>query len=167
MNNWVGAVRPAPSLKLLNLNFCKMKVFGKEVGKAIKFPPFIEKFTGKMLPKLKDGINELVNVPSTNISDDEIAFELSVALPGLDKKDVKIELEGNTLIISGAKEQSQEVKEKQWVRREFERNAFYRAFDVPLNADPDRIRAKIKDGLLQIRIAKKVNIRTRRTLRVA
>jgi len=67
-----------------------MQVFGKEVGKAIKFPPFIERFTGKVLPRLKDGINELVSVPSTNISDEETAFELSMALPGLDKKNVNM-----------------------------------------------------------------------------
>ena len=144
-----------------------MKVFGKEVGKAIKFPPFIEKFTGKILPRLKDGIDELVSIPSTNISDEETAFELSIALPGLDKKNVNIELQGNTLIISGEKEESQAVKEKHWVRKEFVRNAFYRAFEVPLNADPDRINAKMKDGLLQIRIAKKDSVSKKRTLKVA
>jgi len=144
-----------------------MKVFGKEVGKAIKFPPFLERFTGKILPRLKDGIDELVSIPSTNISDEETAFELSIALPGLDKKNVNIELQGNILIISGEKEKSQEVKEKHWVRKEFVRNAFYRAFEVPLNADPDRINAKMKDGLLQIRIAKKDSISKKRTLKVA
>ncbi|MGB2528151.1 Hsp20/alpha crystallin family protein [Flagellimonas sp. SN16] len=144
-----------------------MKVFGKEVGKAIKFPPFIERFAGKVLPRLKGRINELVSVPSTNISDEETAFELSVALPGLDKKNVNIQLQGNTLIISGEKEQSQEVNEKHWVRKEFVRNAFYRAFEVPPNADPDRINAKMKDGLLQIRIVKKDRVRKKQTLKVA
>lgn len=144
-----------------------MKVFGKEMGKAIKLPPFIERFAGKVLPKLKNGLNQLVTVPSTNINDEETAFELSVALPWLDKKDVKIELQGNILIISGEKEQSQEVKERPWVRREFVHNSFYRAFDVPLNANPEKISAQMKNGLLQIKIAKKESIRTRRTLRVA
>ena len=144
-----------------------MKVFGKEVGKAIKFPPFIERFAGKVLPRLKGRINELVSVPATNISDEETAFELSVALPGLDKKNVNIQLQGNTLIISGEKEQSQEVNEKHWVRKEFVRNAFYRAFEVPPNADPDRINAKMKDGLLQIRIVKKDRVRKKQTLKVA
>ncbi|MBG47854.1 MAG: hypothetical protein CML05_06145 [Pseudozobellia sp.] len=144
-----------------------MKVFGKEVGKAIKFPPFIERFAGKVLPRLKGRINELVSVPATNISDEETAFELSVALPRMDKKNVNIQLQGNTLIISGEKEQSQEVNEKHWVRKEFVRNAFYRAFEVPPNADPDRINAKMKDGLLQIRIVKKDRVRKKQTLKVA
>ena len=132
-----------------------MKIFGKEVGKAIKFPPFIERFKGMVLPKSKSGDNELVTIPSTNISDGEAAFKLSIALPGLDKKNVRIELQGNTLIISGEKKQSQEVRQRHWVRREFVRNTFYRVFDVPLNADPERISAKMKNGLLQVTIAKK------------
>ena len=144
-----------------------MQVFGKEVGKAIKFPPFIERFTGKVLPRLKDGINELVSVPSTNISDEETAFELSVALPRMDKKNVNIQLQGNTLIISGEKEQSQEVSEKHWVRKEFVRNAFYRAFEVPMNADLDRVEAKMKNGLLKIKIAKKDSTSKKQTLKVA
>lgn len=144
-----------------------MKVFGKEVDKAIKFPPIIEKFTGKVLPKLKDGINELVSIPSTNISDDETAFELSIALPGLDKKDVTIEVQGNVLIISGEKTQNDEVNEKHWVRREFVRSSFYRAFDLPLDADVDRIKAKMKNGLLQVKIAKKENANKKRSLKVA
>ena len=144
-----------------------MQVFGKEVGKAIKFPPFIERFTGKVLPRLKDGINELVSVPSTNISDEETAFELSMALPGLDKKNVNIELQGNTLIISGEKEQSQEVSEKHWVRKEFVRNAFYRAFEAPMNADLDRVEAKMKNGLLKIKIAKNDSTSKKQTLKVA
>ena len=144
-----------------------MQVFGKEVGKAIKFPPFVERFTGKVLPRLKDGINELVSVPSTNISDEETAFELSMALPGLDKKNVNIELQGNTLIISGEKEQSQEVSEKHWVRKEFVRNAFYRAFEAPMNADLDRVEAKMKNGLLKIKIAKKDSTSKKQTLKVA
>lgn len=143
-----------------------MKVFGKEVNKAIKFPPIIEKFTGKVLPKLKDGINELVSIPTTNISNDETAFELSIALPGLDKKDVTIEVQGNVLIISGEKTQNDEFNDKHWVRREFVRSSFYRAFDLPLDADVDRINAKMKNGLLQVKIAKKENANKKRSLKV-
>ena len=142
-----------------------MKVFGKKVGKAIKIPPIIERFTGKVLPKLKNGIHELVSVPSTNISDDETAFELSIALPGLDKKDVKIEVQGNTLIISGEKTQSEEINDKHWVRHEFVHNSFYRAFDIPLNADVERINAKMKNGLLQVKIAKKEKVNKKSRLK--
>ncbi len=44
-----------------------MKVFGKELGTNIKFPPFINQFIGKLLPKHQN--EEMITVPSTNISD--------------------------------------------------------------------------------------------------
>lgn len=145
-----------------------MKLFGKEVGKAITFPPFIERFKDKLLSTLGIVDEELVTIPSTNISDEETAFELAVAVPGLDKKDVRIELHGNTLIISGEKEQSQEVKDKSWLRLEFVRSSFYRAFDLPTNTDPERISARIKNGLLEVRIAKReTETKHKRKLKVA
>lgn len=119
------------------------------------------------MPKLKDGINELVSIPSTNISDEETAFELSIALPGLDKKDVTIKVQDNFLIVSSEKTQNKEINEKLWVRQEFVRSSFYRAVDLPLDADIDRISAKMKNGLLQVKIAKKENANKKRSLKAA
>lgn len=131
-----------------------MKVFGKELGKDIKIPPFIDNFFGKLLPDRKKDNEELVTIPSTNISDDEKAFELSLALPGLDKNDVNIEIQDDYLIVSASKEESHEEKHRNWVRTEFVSNSFYRAFVLPSNADPERVQAKMKNGRLDIRVGK-------------
>ena len=127
-----------------------MKVFGKEIGKDIKIPPFIDNFIGKLLPNNSEN-EELVTIPSTNISDDEKAFELSIALPGLEKKDVSIEVQDDYLIISAHKEQNYEEKHRNWVRTEFVSNSFYRAFGLPANANPEKIEAKMRNGQLDIR----------------
>ncbi|MBD1260193.1 Hsp20/alpha crystallin family protein [Maribacter polysiphoniae] len=130
-----------------------MKVFGKEIGKDFKIPPFLDNFFGKLLPHKNN--EELVTIPSTNISDEEKVFELSMALPGLDKNDVQIQIEDDYLIISGHKSQSLEEKNKNWVRTEFVGNSFYRAFALPTNADPNRIEAKMKNGILDIKVGKR------------
>ncbi|NKI27603.1 Hsp20/alpha crystallin family protein [Arenibacter sp. 6A1] len=134
-----------------------MKVFGKEIGTNIKIPPFIDNFLGNLLPNKNTDTEELVTIPSANISDEEKAFELSLALPGLDKDDVTIEIQGNYIIISAHKEQSHEEKHKNWVRTEFVSNSFYRAFELPPNADPEKIQAKMKNGRLDIRVGKATN----------
>ncbi|MBC8769936.1 Hsp20/alpha crystallin family protein [Arenibacter sp. BSSL-BM3] len=131
-----------------------MKVFGKEIGKDIKIPPFIDNFFGKLLPNKNTDNEELVTIPSTNISDEEKVFELSLALPGLDKNDVNIEIQDDYIIVSAQKEQSHEEKHKNWVRTEFVSNSFYRAFGLPSNADPEKIQAKMKNGRLDIRVGK-------------
>jgi HSP20 family protein len=141
-----------------------MKVFGKEIGKAIKFPPFIDKFVGKLLPSHSN--KEMITVPSVNISDEDTAFELSIALPGMDKDDVQIEVQGNYLTIRATSQEQKEKKTKNWIRTEFVSHSFYRAFELPTNADPDNVQAKMKHGRLDIKIGKKNNITTQKTITI-
>lgn len=131
-----------------------MKFFGKEIGKDIKVPPFIDNFVGKLLPNKHTDKEELVAVPSTNISDDQQTFELSIALPGLEKKDVFMEIQGHYLVIKGHVEKSHEEKHRNWVRTEFVSNSFYRAFQLPSDANTEKIEAKMKNGRLDIKIEK-------------
>lgn len=69
-----------------------------------KFPNVVEKFFGKKITDDTSHNEEVATVPSVNIADENKAFEVSVALPGLDKKDVKIEIQNDCLIISSEKE---------------------------------------------------------------
>lgn len=132
-----------------------MKIFGKSLDKTIKIPPFLDNFVDRILPKRKKENEELVTIPSTNISDEEVAFELSVALPGLEKKDVQIEVVDDYLTINAVVEQSNEERNKQWLRQEFVHHSFYRAFGLPHNADPEKVEARMKNGLLHLKIGKK------------
>ncbi len=143
-----------------------MKIFGKALGKAIKFPPFIDNFVDKLLPKRKNDNEELVTIPSTNISDGDVAFDLSVALPGLDKKDIHIEVVDDYLTISGTIDESKEERNTNWVRKEFIHNAFYRAFALPKNADPEKVDARMKNGLLKLKIGKKESVGTSKHISV-
>jgi HSP20 family protein len=141
-----------------------MKVFGKEMGTVIKFPPFIDQFVGKLLPKRRN--EEMVSIPSTNISDEDKVFELSIALPGLDKDDVHIEVKNNYLTINAKSQTKNEEKNKNWIRTEFISHSFYRAFELPLNADAENIDAKMKNGRLDIKVGKKNSDATQRMITV-
>ena len=141
-----------------------MKVFGKEIGKAIKFPPFIDQFVGKLLPNHRN--EEMVIVPSVNISDEDKAFELSIALPGMGKEDVQIEVQDNYLTIRAQSHAQKEEKNRNWIRTEFVSHSFYRAFELPTNADPEKVEAKIKNGRLDIKVGKKDNLKAQKTITV-
>ena len=54
-----------------------------------KFPNLIERFWGKKVDEHVSSTEDIASVPSVNISDRNKAFEVSVALPGLDRNDVK------------------------------------------------------------------------------
>lgn len=83
---------------------------------------------------------------------DEYVFKLEV--PGMTRDDVNIEFHDNVLSIKGEKKQEKEVKEENYHRIESYIGSFSRSFTVPQNADPKNISASMKDGMLELRIAK-------------
>ncbi len=120
-----------------------------------KFPEMIERFWGKVMGKDAKESEEVGLMPSVNISEEQKAYEVSVAVPGLDKKDIKVEVEDGYLRIYSEKQYENEEREKNWLRREFGYACFQRVFQIPESADPDRVEASLKNGILNIKIAKK------------
>lgn len=120
-----------------------------------KFPNVMEKFFGKKITDDTSYNEEVATVPSVNIADVNKAFEVSVALPGLDKKDIKIEIQNDCLIISSEKKYEKEEKNKNWMRREYGYASFQRIFQLPESADQDKVHAEMKNGVLTIKVAKK------------
>jgi HSP20 family protein len=120
-----------------------------------EFPNIIEKFLGKKITDEAANNEDVSVIPSVNIADVDKAFEVSVALPGLDKKDVKIEIHNDCLIVSSEKQYEKEEKDKNWMRREYGYASFQRKFQLPESADQDRIQADMKNGVLSIKVAKK------------
>ena len=120
-----------------------------------KFPNIVEKFLGKKITDETLNNEDVSIVPSVNIADEDKAFELSIALPSLDKKDVKIEVQNGCLIVSSEKQYENEEKNKNWIRREYGYASFQRMFQLPEGADQDKIQAEMKNGVLLIKVAKK------------
>jgi len=95
------------------------------------------------------------NLPAVNIREDEKAFYLELAVPGMDKKDLKIDLKDDVLTISSEHKEEKEDNGDGYKRREFSYNSFCRSFYLPENIDADKIDAGYKDGILEISIPKK------------
>jgi len=97
-------------------------------------------------------------VPQANIKETKDSYEVEVAAPGMDKKDFKIELDGNMLTISSEKmEQNEENQEgEKFSQKEFSYQCFQRTFNLPKDVvDADKIKAKYENGLLHLAIPKK------------
>lgn len=97
-------------------------------------------------------------IPKVNIKETPENFEVEVAAPGMDKKDFKIELDGNMLTISSEKsnQQTENNEDPRYFRREFSYESFQRTFNLQKGVvDSDKIEARYNNGLLQLIIPKK------------
>ena len=93
-------------------------------------------------------------VPACDVEETETHYVLSFDMPGVAKEDVNIEVEENTLKISG--EKKSERKEKKNAYHVFERRygSFERAFRIPEDADVNKIEANHENGVLRIALEK-------------
>ena len=94
--------------------------------------------------------------PAVNISENDDAYTVEVAAPGLGKEDFKIELENHVLTISSEREHGEEDKQKGYSRREFRYAAFRRSFTLPENAvEGSKVKAEYNNGVLNVNLPKK------------
>jgi len=92
--------------------------------------------------------------PKVNITDDKNSYNLELAAPGLQKKDFKIDVNGNVLTISAQKEERKEEKEDKYTRQEYNYSSFSRSFTLPEEVQQDKIDAIYENGVLKLALPK-------------
>ena len=92
--------------------------------------------------------------PVVDIFDKEDKIILKAELPGVDKKDIEVDLKDRILTLKGERSVENEVKEDNYYRRERSHGKFERAFTLPVDVDPNAIKADYKDGVLTVDIPK-------------
>lgn len=85
-------------------------------------------------------------------TDKEIMVRVEV--PGMDKEDCRITIEGNVLYLSGEKRFARETRDSTYHVMERAYGAFQRTIPLPHNVDTDKAEANYKDGVLSIRLPK-------------
>lgn len=93
-------------------------------------------------------------VPAVNIKENEDAFNLELAVPGMKKKDFKIDIDNGMLMISSEKSHETTKEEENFTRKEFSYSGFNRSFRLPDYILEDKIKAEYKDGLLMLTLPK-------------
>lgn len=101
-----------------------------------------------------EGLENAVWSPLTDISEDNDKYVVSMDIPGVDKKDVKISYKNGSLIVSGERKQESEDKSSKYHRIERAYGKYYREFTLPEKIVEDKIEANFKDGTLKVTIPK-------------
>lgn len=97
--------------------------------------------------------------PSADIVEHDDYYKVTMDLPGVDKKNVRITVEDGRLTISG--ERTEERKQEEGRVRRYERfsGSFQRSFGLPEGIDPDSIEAGYRDGVLELTVPKPVEVK--------
>ncbi len=92
--------------------------------------------------------------PVVDVYDNDENIVIKAELPGIDKKDINIDVKDGVLTLKGERTYDNEVKKDKYYRRERSFGRFERAFQLPADVDPEKISADYKDGILKIDIPK-------------
>ena len=106
-------------------------------------------------------------VPKVDIIENESAYEIHVAVPGLNKEDIKIDLKDSVLTVSGERKLEKETKENNFRSIETQYGTFSRAFTLPENVNTEKISARYNNGILELVVPKEVHKPVKTTIPVA
>ena len=93
--------------------------------------------------------------PRIDVKEDDVSYEISAELPGLEEKDIEISVADGSLVLRGEKSSDSEEKEGKYFRQERIYGRFERAFHLPDGVEAEKIEAKFKNGILAITLPKK------------
>jgi len=103
----------------------------------------------------------LIN-PSLDITETESTLKVRMDLPGLDAKDIDLQVSGNQLTIAGERKEEKVTKNEYFHRTERRIGCFSRSFTLPCAVKEDKIEADYRDGLLNITLPKTDEAKSRR-----
>jgi HSP20 family protein len=93
-------------------------------------------------------------LPNIEIAETDKAIEISAEMPGLERKDIDISIEDDTLTIRGEKKIEEDQKDKNVQHSERSYGVFMRVLQLPPGVDPSSVEATMSNGVLKITIPK-------------
>ena len=93
-------------------------------------------------------------VPSMDVAETDKVIEITAELPGLEKKDVELNVTDNLLTIRGEKRSEREEKNKDYHLVECSFGCFPRSVELPEGVKPEDIAAEIARGVLKVTVQK-------------
>jgi HSP20 family protein len=131
---------------------------------VMKYRPFtqLEEDFGSGIRLFQDTVNRLLSeptarpwAPAVDIVENENELLLQADLPGVDMKDIDIQIENGTLSFRGERKSEVENKQGGYHRVERSYGTFARFFELPETVNPEDVKAEYKNGVLTVKLGKK------------
>lgn len=100
--------------------------------------------------------------PRTDLSETDTHYVLRMDLPGLSKEDLNIQLQGDTLTVSGERKTAHEENRENVYRVERSYGRFFRSFTLPQANLSEQVKAGLDSGVLTIEVPKREEVKPRR-----
>jgi HSP20 family protein len=114
------------------------------------FRPFDDSWSRSLL-RTRSGIAAM---PKIDVEETDNEVNVTADLPGLDEKDVQIDLDDQFLTLRGERKEEREKKGKNYHHIERSYGAFHRSIALPDGVDRDQVKATFKKGVLKVKIGK-------------
>jgi HSP20 family protein len=95
-----------------------------------------------------------IKAPTLDVFEEKDELVVKADLPGMNKDEIEVTVTENVVTIKGEKKKEEEVKEKDYYRRERSYGSFVRSVELPCEVKSDQIKANFKDGVLEVRMPK-------------
>ncbi len=107
----------------------------------------------------RDAQNNSFGTPPVNIHETTDGYHVELSAPGRNKEGFKVNVDNGLLTISFEKQEQAENKDFKTIRREFNSKSFKRSFSLDDKVNADAIQAKYENGVLQVYIPKKEEVK--------
>ena len=122
------------------------------------FPGEMERFFDRAFHGLSDdesgSVESNVWAPRMDFSETDTEYTMSMDLPGVDKKEVNVQVENHQLMVTGERKEERKQGKRDFHRIERKYGRFYRALALPQNALAEKAKADFKDGVLTVTVPK-------------
>ena len=122
------------------------------------FDSVVDDFINSIPGLWNDGYSG-INLAPVNIAETASGFNLEVSVPGINKEDIRVNVEKGLLTISYDKKEENKQEEAKTIRREFSHRSFKRSFTVADEINADAIQAKYENGILKLFLPKKEQVK--------
>jgi HSP20 family protein len=104
--------------------------------------------------------------PSTDITEDEKEYLIHMDIPGLEKNDIKVNIQDGRITVTGERKTEEKEEKKGFVRQERYHGSFYRSFTLQGKLKDDAIQASFINGVLKLVVPKAESVKPK-TIKVS
>lgn len=119
-----------------------------------------DQFDSDLFGRLEN-LGEGMFAPAVDVKEDADAYTVHLEVPGVSQDNINLTLQDNILTIAGTKEQKQESAASRYRRVERTYGSFSRSISLPRGVDGNAVTANLEDGVLEVRLPKREEVRPR------